>query len=70
LIVHGKGGSRIVAMPIQSIARHNWGYVGAGWHDFQYVGDRGGYLLFYEEILFYQIIPDERRLVQVLPYGP
>jgi hypothetical protein len=69
LIVNGKGGAHNVAMPIEWIARHNFGYVGAGWHGFQYVGDRGPYLLIYEVTTFYDIVPDEKRLVQVLPYG-
>jgi hypothetical protein len=60
----------VSAWPYKRVWRDNVGYIGAGLHAFQYLCDRGEYMLFRESCSFYDE-SEIRRLLLVRPYvGP
>jgi hypothetical protein len=60
-------GRSVSAWPYERVWRDNIGYIGAGVRSFQYLGDRGEYVLFRESHSFYNE-PEIRELLLVRPY--
>jgi len=60
-------GRSVSAWPYERVWRDNVRYIGAGLDAFQYLGDRGEYMLFRESCSFYNE-PEIRQLLLVRPY--